>query len=272
MTGSTGRLGSRVVDRLHAAGVAQRLVVRDPSRAPHVVGAEIVTAEYGDADAVRSALDGVDVVFMVSGSESIDRVDRHRTFIDAARAAGVRHLVYTSFFGASPDATFTLVRDHWATEQHIRASGLAFIILRDNLYADFVPLMMDDEGVIRGPAGDGRATVVAQDDIADVAAAVLQNPDAHADACYDMTGPESLTMTEIAAIASSAMGRDVRFHNETIDEAYASRAKYNAPRWEVDAWVTTYTAIAAGEFDGVSSAIPDITGHPATSLADLLRR
>ncbi len=270
VTGSTGRLGSRVVDRLHAAGVAQRLVVRDPSRAPHVVGAEIVTAEYGDADAVRSALDGVDVVFMVSGSESIDRVDRHRTFIDAARAAGVRHLVYTSFFGASPDATFTLVRDHWATEQHIRASGLAFIILRDNLYADFVPLMMDDEGVIRGPAGDGRATVVAQDDIADVAAAVLQNPDVHADACYDMTGPESLTMTEIAAIASSAMGRDVRFHNETIDEAYASRAKYNAPQWQVDAWVSTYTAIAAGELDGVSKAIPDITGRPATSLADLL--
>lgn len=250
----------------------QRLVVRDPSRAPQVANAEVATAEYGDPAAVRRALDGIDVVLMVSGSESLDRVDRHRSFIDAASVAGVRHLVYTSFFGASPDATFTLVRDHWATEQHIRSSGLAFTLLRDNLYADFVPMMIDDEGVIRGPAGDGRAAVVAQDDIADVAAAVLRDPDPHAGACYDMTGPESLTMTEIAAVASSAMGRDVRFHNETIEEAYASRAKYNAPAWEVEAWVSTYTAISAGELDGVSSAIPDVTGHPATSLANLLRR
>ncbi|HET9186535.1 MAG TPA: SDR family oxidoreductase [Acidothermaceae bacterium] len=272
VTGATGRLGGRVANRLAAAGVEQRLVVRDPRRAPRVDNTEVVTAEYGDAAAVREALDGVDVVLMVSGSESVDRVDRHRTFIDAARAAGVRHLVYTSFFGASPDATFTLVRDHWLTEQHIRDSGLAFTFLRDNLYADFVPLMMDDEGVIRGPAGDGRAAVVAQDDIADVAAAVLRDPAPHAGACYDMTGPEALTMTEIAAIASAALGREVRFVNETIDEAYQSRAKYNAPGWQVDAWVSNYTAIAAGELDGVSSAIPDITGHPATSLADLLSR
>ena len=272
ITGATGRLGRRVVDRLAKAGAAQRLVVRDPSRAPEIVNAEIARAEFGDADAVRKALDGVEVALMVSAGESVDRIDRHRSFVDAARAAGVRHLVYTSFFGASPRATFTLVRDHWATEQHIRDSGMAFTFLRDNLYADFVPLMMDDEGVIRGPAGDGRAAIVAQDDIADVAAAVLRDPDAHAGGVYDMTGPQSLTMTEIAAIASEALGRRVRFHNETIDEAYASRAKYNAPRWEVDAWVTTYTAIAAGELDGVSSAIPDITGHPATALAELLHR
>jgi NAD(P)H dehydrogenase (quinone) len=272
VTGATGRLGRRVANRLAAAGEEQRLVVRDPSRAPDLANAAIARAEYADADDVRNALSGVEVALMVSGSESVDRVERHRTFIDAARDAGVRHLVYTSFYGASPDATFTLVRDHWATEEHIRASGMAFTILRDNLYADFVPLMMDDEGVIRGPAGEGRAAVVAQDDIADVAAAVLLNPDAHASACYDLTGPESLTMTELAAIASDALGREVRFVNETIDEAYASRAKYNAPSWQVDAWVTTYTAIAAGELDGVSSAIPDITGHPATSLADLLRR
>jgi uncharacterized protein YbjT (DUF2867 family) len=252
--------------------VAQRLVVRDPRRAPQLAGSDVATADYGDAGAVRKALHGIDVVFMVSASESVDRVDRHLAFVDAARATGVRHLVYTSFFGASPDATFTLARDHWATEEHIRSSGMSFTFLRDNLYADFVPMMMDDEGVIRGPAGDGRAAVVAQDDIADVAAAVLTHPDAHLNASYDLTGPAALTMTEIAAVASSALGREVRFHHETIDEAYASRAKFNAPRWQVDAWVSTYTAIAAGEFDGVSGAIPSITGHPATSLGELLRR
>jgi NAD(P)H dehydrogenase (quinone) len=85
----------------------------------------------------------------------------------------VAHLVYISFYGAAPDATFTLARDHWQTEQHIRERGLTFTFLRDNLYADFIPLMPGADGVIRGPAGDGRVAAVAQDDIADVATATL---------------------------------------------------------------------------------------------------
>lgn len=98
--------------------------MRDVSRAPQLSGAEAVRAPYGDAEAVRQALTGVAIVLMVSGSESPDRVAQHRTFIDAASDAGVEHLVYVSFYGAAPDATFTLARDHWATEQHIRGRGL----------------------------------------------------------------------------------------------------------------------------------------------------
>ena len=92
---------------------------------------------------------------MVSAAESADRLDQHRTFIDAAAEAGVRHIVYTSFLGAAPDATFTLARDHWVTEEHIRASGLAFTFLRDSFYLDFLPALAGEDGVIRGPAGDG---------------------------------------------------------------------------------------------------------------------
>jgi uncharacterized protein YbjT (DUF2867 family) len=112
------------------------------------------TAGYGDRDAAAAALHGVDVLFMVSASESADRREQHRTFVDAAAAAGVRHVVYTSFLGAAPDATFTLARDHWATEEHLRASGMAFTFLRDSLYLDFLPALAGPDGVIRGPAGD----------------------------------------------------------------------------------------------------------------------
>ena len=105
-----------------------------------------------------------------------DRVGQHRTFVDAAADAGVEHLVYISFLGAAPDATFTLARDHWATEEHIRARGLPATFLRDTLYADFFPMMTGADGVIRGPAGDGRVAAVAQDDIADAAVAVLRDP------------------------------------------------------------------------------------------------
>ncbi|MDX6229891.1 MAG: hypothetical protein QOI76_3281, partial [Frankiales bacterium] len=123
LTGSTGRLGGRIATRLASAGAQQRLLVRDPARAPQLPGTEVAIAEFGDGDAVRRALDGVDTVLMVSAAETVDRVARHKTFVDAAAAAGVGHLVYISFFGAARDATFTLARDHWATEEHLKTSG-----------------------------------------------------------------------------------------------------------------------------------------------------
>lgn len=272
VTGATGRLGRRVARRLAGAGVAQRLVVRDPARAPRLPGVETATADYTDGKAVRAALTGIRTVFMVSAKEAPDRVEQHRTFVDAAVEAGVRHLVYVSFFGAAPGATFTLAREHWRTEEHILASGLTHTFLRDNLYLDFLALLADADGVIRGPAGQGRVAAVALDDIADVAAAILRDPDGHAGARYDVTGPAALTLDEVAAAVGQAGGREVRYHPETIEEAYASRARYGAPDWQVDAWVSTYTAIAAGELDGVSDTVERIAGHPPRSLEELLNR
>jgi NAD(P)H dehydrogenase (quinone) len=272
ISGATGRLGGRIARKLADAGVSQRLLVRDPARAPELPGTELAVAEYGDPDSVRAALAGADTVLMVSASESPDRVDRHRAFADAAAAAGIGHLVYTSFVGAAPDSTFTLARDHWATEEHIKAVGLTHTFLRDNLYADFLPFMVGDDGVIRGPGGDGRAAMVAQDDIADAAVAVLLDPAAHAGRTYDLTGPEAISFAEAATLITELTGRRVGYLNETIEEAYASRAVYQAPDWQVDAWVSTYTAVAAGELAAVSPDVPALTGHPATPLTELLSR
>ena len=272
ITGSTGQLGGRIARRLAAAGVPQRLVVRDRARAPELAGSTVAVASYDDGTAVRAALAGLTTVLMVSAAEHPHRLDQHRAFVDAAADAGVEHLVYVSFLGAAPDATFTLARDHWATEEHIRARGLRATFLRDSLYADFVPFLTGEDGVIRGPAGDGRVAVVAQDDIADAAVAVLHDPGAHAGAIYDLTGPEPLTLTEVAEILTAVTGRPVRYAPETVPEAYGSRAGYGAPGWQVDAWVSTYTAIAAGELATVSTAVPQLTGHPARTLAEVLRR
>ena len=271
ITGSTGRLGGRVARRLAAAGVAQRLLVRDPARAPRLPGSSVVRAVHEDGPAVREALAGVSTVLMVSAAEHPDRVGQHRTFVDAAAAAGVEHLVYVSFLGAAPEATFTLARDHWATEEHIRASGLRATFLRDSLYADFLPSLVGEDGVIRGPAGDGRVAAVAQDDVADVAVAVLREPAPHAGASYELTGPQALTLAEVAEVLTAVTGRPVRYHPETLAEAHASRASAGAPDWQVEAWISTYTAIAAGELAAVSSAVPDLTGHPARTPAEVLR-
>lgn len=271
VTGSSGQLGGRIARRLAAAGVAQRLLVRDPARAPQLAGSTVAVASYDDGAAVRAALAGTSTVLMVSAAEHPDRLGQHRTFVDAVAEAGVDHLVYVSFLGAAPDATFTLARDHWATEEHVRARGLRATFLRDSLYADFLPQLVGADGVIRGPAGEGRVAAVAQDDIADAAVVVLRDPAPHAGATYDLTGPAALTLTEVAETLTAVTGREVRYQPETLEEAHASRASYGAPDWQVDAWVSTYTAIAAGEMARVSSAVADLTGRPARTLTEVLQ-
>ncbi|MFC5676600.1 SDR family oxidoreductase [Aeromicrobium endophyticum] len=264
LTGSTGAVGGTAAHLLADAGTSVRLLVRDPARAPHLAGADVRTASYGD-DGCVDALEGVDTVFMVSGHEAADRLDQHRSFVDAAVRAGVRQIVYLSFVGASATSGFTLGRDHGATEDHIRASGLDWTFVRDNFYAEILPQFADADGVIRGPAGQGRVAAVSQRDVGAVVAHVLQDPRDHVGRTYDLTGPEALTFDDVAQITSRITGRPFSFVDETLDEARASRAHYGAPDWQVDAWVSTYTAIRDGELEHVSGDVERLLGRPATS-------
>ncbi|WP_382305395.1 SDR family oxidoreductase [Herbiconiux sp. UC225_62] len=271
VTGVTGVVGGLVARELAARGIPQRLLARSPERAPVLPGSTVHQADYRDQDAAREALEGVETLFMVSAAETADRRDEHIAFVDAALAAGVQRIVYTSFLAAAPDSIFTLGRDHHATEEHIAASGLEWTFLRDNLYTDFVENLVGEDGVIRGPAGTGRVSVVARADVARSAVAVLADPAAHAFRRYDLTGPQAITLEEAAATISRVRGHEVRFENETVEEAYASRAHYGAPAWQVDAWVSTYTAIASGALAAVSPDVEALTGSRPVSLEEYLR-
>ncbi len=266
LTGATGHLGG-LVDRA-LADLSPRLIVRDPSRAPDVEGHQIAVADYGDHDAAAAALAGVDVLFMVSAAEHPDRRAQHRTFIQAAVEAGVGHVVYTSYVSAGPDAVFTLARDHYDTEQALADSGLAHTLLRDNFYLDVLPYFADAEGVIRGPAGEGRVSAVARADVAAAAETVLRAPEDHVGAVYELTGSEAITMAEAATRIGRVQGRDVRFADQTLEEAYATRrAAYPwAEQWQLDAWVSTYTAIRDGEHARLSDDVRQLTGRRPRSL------
>lgn len=271
VSGASGGVGGRVAARLAGLGYGQRLIVRDKGRAPELPGAEVAEASYQDAGAMRKALDGVETFFMVSAGEAADRVRQHVTAVDAAVAAGVERIVYLSFINAAPDATFTFARDHWHTEEHARATGLRYTFLRDNLYLDILPVLAGPDGVIRGPAGDGKVGAVARDDVADVTVAVLLG-DGHDGRAYDVTGAEAISLREVAGELSRVTGRTITYHTETLEEAYESRASYGAPEFEVEGWVTSYAAIAAGEMDVVSDTISRLTGHAPMTLPDYLRR
>jgi NAD(P)H dehydrogenase (quinone) len=264
VTGATGELGGRVARRLADRGVGQRLVVRDRSRAPDLPRADVAEAsDLAADDGMRAALQGVETLYFVSAGEHEDRVSVHKAGIDAAVAAGVQRIVYVSYVSAAPDATFTFARDHFHTEEHIRRTGLAFTFLRSSMYLDYMPLFVSD-GAIRGPAGNGRVAPVARDDLADAAVAVLLAGGAHDGRRYDLTGPQALTMAEIAARLGAS------YVEETLEEARKSRAPTGAPAWEIEGWVTSYAAIATGEMDVVTDAVRQLAGHEPMTLEGFL--
>ena len=271
ITGATGAVGGKIASHLAGLGHRQRLIVRNRDRAPDLPGAGVAEASYEDPPALREALAGMRTLFMVSAGETGDRARRHASAVDAAVAAGVERIVYLSFLNAARDATFTFARDHWLTEEHVRSTGVGYTFLRDGPYLDYFPALAGADGVIRGPAGEGRVGAVARDDVAEVAVAVLLG-EGYDGRTYDVTGPEAISLREAAEVLSRVTGREVAYHPETIQEAYESRSSYGAPEWEVEGWVTSYTAIAAGELDVVSTTVGELTGHPPMGLPEFLRR
>ena len=301
VTGATGEVGRKVAEGLSARGFAQRLLVRDPARAPRLPGAEVAqVSSYSDARAMGQALSGVETLFLVSAHDIMgvihrallagtppplyDRVHEHIAAVAAAAAVGVERIVYLSFIGPAPDATFILARDHYHTEEHIRSTGLAYTFLRPNMYMDKVYQHVARSDVIRTPAGDGRVAWVSRDDVADSAVGVLTGS-GHDGLAYDLTGPEALTMAETAERLSVALGRVITYEAQTPEDARALRntsrmEEMDATReartgqgltgLEVEIWISHYLQIATGEVGRVSDAVPRLCGRPAASLAEYL--
>lgn len=186
--------------------------------------------------------------------------------VAAVATAGVRRLVYTSFLAATADSTFLLGRDHWATEEAIRESGLAFTFLRDSFYTDFIPFFAGPDRVFRGPAGSGRVAPVARDDVAAVAVEVLVGGGAHDGRAYGLTGPEAFDLATAAERLEALAGKPYSYVEETVEEAWESRRPSGAPDWMIDGWVSTYTAIAEGSLDHVSGDVEALVGRPPMTL------
>jgi NAD(P)H dehydrogenase (quinone) len=245
--------------------------VRDSADAPELDGATPVeVSDYGDFDGMSAALSGVDTFFLVSFREAEDRLDRHFRAVDAAASAGVDRLVYLSFLEASPDSTFKLGRQHYATEQHIRESGVAFTFLRSSFYADFVPFFTGEDGVIRAPAGDGKVSWITRDDIAATVVAALRSDEWVGEA-LENTGPAALDFYETTGILSRVTGREITYIEETEEEAWESRRASGAPDWEIEGWVTSYLAVANGELSTVADTVEKLTGGPPIDLESFLK-
>jgi NAD(P)H dehydrogenase (quinone) len=271
ITGSTGHVGRRVAEILSDRGVPLRLLARDPSRAPHIAGAEIVAADYGDPDALRAACRGVSSAFVVSGhAPPGERAALHANVFEAAAECAVEHVVYLSFQGAAPDSHFPFARDHHESEEALARTGVRRTILRDNLYLDLLPELFGQDGVIRGPAGEGAAAFVAREDVAHVVvAAVTAEPAGNRR--FDVTGPEALSLAAVAERVAALTALDLAYEDETVERARGWRSDTGAPAWQIDAWIGSYLAIAHGELEETSDTVSRLTGRDPIDLTTFVR-
>jgi NAD(P)H dehydrogenase (quinone) len=276
VTGASGHLGRRVadllLDRLDPAAVV--LLTRTPEAlAVHAErGAAVRRADFDEPAALADAFAGVDRALLISAAEFGHRVAQHRAAIDAAKAAGVRHVIYTSVPRPGPGNPVGVGPDHHATEEALRASGLAWTFLRNNLYAEHqVATVADaiDAGRLVTSAGDGCTAYVSRDDCAAAAAAVLA-ADGHEGRAYDITGPAAIGADELATLAAELGGRPVEVVRIDDDTAIAGMVAAGVPEPVARLYASFAAAAREGFLDSVSTAVQDLTGRPPRSLREVL--
>jgi NAD(P)H dehydrogenase (quinone) len=270
VTGSTGRVGGLVARRLQQHRHQMRLLVRDPDRAPPIDGVEVQVADYGNPDALAKGLRKGDRVFMVSLWIGGDvRLELHRSFINAAAKADVAQVVYLSFVKAGKNAIFSHAQEHGATEDMLRASGVPWTAIRNSMYADDIPGWFDTDGVAREPGDDARMSFSYRPELADVIAVALTET-GHEGKVYDITTPESVSMRELAQIATQVTG-DQYTYDPISDREWIERWKAEGrPDWALESGQTSYEAMRAGEFDIVSDDYQKVTGQKPKTIAEII--
>ncbi len=277
VTGATGHLGALVIEHLLTTTSPGDLVavVRNPDKAAALSGrgVRVRQADYGDPAALRAALDGVDTLLFVSSSEVGQRVEQHRNVIDAAVAAGVGRVVYTS----APRATtnrLVLAPDHKFTEECLTASGLPYTIVRNNWYTENYAGLVDAArrtGTVVAAAGEGRVASASRDDFA-AAAAVVLTGDGHAGRIYELGGDHAWDYVELAQALSEIVDAPVSYRS--VDVATLIGILQQAG---MDEQTAAFVAqmdddIAHGALAEATGELSGLIGRPTTPLAEGLRR
>lgn len=275
VTGATGHLGRLVVERLLARGAAPADVVagaRTPGKAALPDGVRVVELDYDRPETIAPALQGVDTLVLVSGSEVGKRTQQHTAVIDAARETGIGRIVYTSILRADT-SPLPLAAEHVATEEALAASGLTSTILRNDWYSENYAPDLDrarTTGVVAAGAGNGKVASASREDYAD-AAAVVALDDAHAGATYELAGDTAWDFAELAATIGEVIGRDVTYQPLTREQQIEALRGAGLDEGTAGFVAALDAGIAAGALDSDDHTLSRLIGRPTTPLADTLR-
>lgn len=273
ITGATGRLGRLVVPALAERIGADDVVaaVRDTAKAEDLaaLGVQVRVADYDRPDTLEAAFAGADKILLISGSEVGRRVAQHQAVIDAAKAAGVPHLLYTGVLGG-PEADFPLAAEHKATEQAILDSGLTYTFLRNGWYSenytDNLATVLQ-AGAVVGSAGDGRTASATRRDFAEAAVAVLAG-EGHENQAYELSGDEAWTLAEYAAEVSRQSGKEIVYRDLAPAEHEKFLVGAGIPEMFASILVSTDDAVRRGLLAVGDGALSRLIGRPTTPIAD----
>src|SRR6266566_3627047 len=273
VTGATGLNGRELVRRLSARGVPVRVLVRNAARAdallaPYLsaatgLGVEIAEGDMARPDTLAAALRGVERAMLISSADP-GMLDAQSNFIEAARKAGVTHVVKLSGIIPEPDSPFRFARMHAEIERRLEASGMAFTHLRAGefmpVYFRQVPLIVT-KGAFFLPMEQAKIASINVGDIAEVAAIVLTGQ-GHEGKIYPLTGPEALSMAEVAQKLSNATGKSIQYVNVTPEEATRANLAAGVPPYAADALAELFAERRKGKEAQVSPLVPALLGRP----------
>ncbi len=272
VTGATGTIGRDVAKRLSEDGISVRAGVRDQAKARKQFGSNIALApfDFENEKTFSGALQGVEKVFLLPPLLP-NQLEVMNLFVDAAKRAGVRHIVKLSAIGVDDEMQPTAIKWHGANEQHIRKSGVAFTFLRPNSFMqNFFTYFPPRNGAIYLPWGNGTASFVDTRDIATAAAKVLIN-DGHEGKIYTLTGPATLGIAEVARILSEVTEREFTYVDVPEAAARDGMLQAGVPQWQVELVMGLHAVNKQNRWSVVTSDIEKVTGTPATDFAQFAR-
>lgn len=273
ITGATGQLGQHVIESLLKIVPADQIVaiVRNPAKAQALTaqGISVRQGDYNDEAALTSALEGVEKLLLISSSEVGQRALQHRNVINAAKAAGVKFIAYTSLLHADK-SPLGLADEHIATEKMLADSGIAYTLLRNGWYTEnylaSAPAALE-HGVFIGAAGNGKIASAPRADYAAAAARVVAE-DGHAGKVYELASDTSYTLSELAAELAKQSGKNVVYQDMSEADFAAALKSVGLPAGLADMLADSDTGASKGGLFDDSHTLSKLIGRPTTTLAE----
>ena len=276
ITGATGQLGQHVIESLLKTVPASQIVaiVRNPAKATALSqqGITVRQADYSDEAALTAALQGIDKLLLISSSEVGQRAPQHRNVINAAKAAHVKFIAYTSLLHADT-SPLGLADEHVATEKMLAESGIAYALLRNGWYTEnylaSAPAALE-HGVFIGAAGEGKIASATRADYAAAAARVISE-DGHAGKTYELAGDAGWTLSQLAAELAKQSGKKVVYQNLSEADFAAALKGVGLPAGLADMLADSDTGASKGGLFDDSHTLSKLIGRPTNSLADSVK-
>ncbi|MBC7911568.1 MAG: SDR family oxidoreductase [Pyrinomonadaceae bacterium] len=274
VTGATGTIGSFLVDRLAALGAQMEVLVRSRQQAETFAARGIASfiGDFAHKETLAPALVGVGKLFLLSAANP-QQVEWQGNMIEAARRAGVPHIIKLSASCAGPFPHLPIKRWHYETEEQLKESGVPYTFLRPNCFMQnslHWARTIREKGLFYLPVGDARVSQVDARDIAAVAAAVLTGS-GHESQTYEITGSEAITFEEVAEHLSAALGKKVRYARTTFDESRQHMLEYGMEEWLAAAVTQTYHLMSEGGSQHVTDNVSQLTGNDPITFAQFAR-